>query len=84
VFGGGLAARLDDYRSLSIRYGNRRVDQVSRLRVDKGHRAEWQAFVGHLTARGPAPIPFEAIVHTTEATLAARQSLETRDPVELT
>lgn len=83
AFGGGLAARLDDYRSLSIRRGDTRVEQAARLRADKGHRAEWQALAAHITGRGPAPIGFDEIVHSTRATLAARRSLETGAAVEL-
>ena len=83
VFGGGLSARLDDYRNLSIRYGSKRVNRTARLRQDKGHRAEWQAFVACLTGQGPVPIPFEEIVQSTEATLAAQDSLERGSAVTL-
>jgi predicted dehydrogenase len=81
VFGGGLAARMDDYRSLTLRHGATRIDQSARLRVDKGHRAEWQALAAHLLGRAPAPIAFADIVHSTRATLAARRSLESGAPV---
>lgn len=83
VFGGGLAARLDDYRTLSVRRGDTRVEQTARLRADKGHRAEWRALAAHLGGRGPAPIPFDEIAHSTRVTLAARRSLELGAPVEL-
>ncbi|HMQ31975.1 MAG TPA: Gfo/Idh/MocA family oxidoreductase, partial [Chloroflexaceae bacterium] len=83
VFGGGLAARLDDYRSLSVRRGATRVEQTARLRADKGHRAEWRALAAHIAGRAPAPIAFAAIAHSTRATLAARRSLELGAAVEL-
>ncbi|HEV2914544.1 MAG TPA: bi-domain-containing oxidoreductase [Pyrinomonadaceae bacterium] len=83
VFGGGLSARLDDYRSLLIRTGSKKIERTARLRQDKGHRAEWQAFVNHLTGKGPAPISFEAMVRSTQATLAARHSVEIGEPVVL-
>lgn len=83
VFGGGLAARLDDYRSLRIRRGGVRVERTARLRADKGHRDEWRAFAAHIAGRAPAPIAFEAIVHSTRATLAAQRSLERGATVEL-
>lgn len=83
VFGGGLAARLDDYRSLSLRRGDTRIDQTSRLRVDKGHRAEWQALAAHLRGQAAAPIPFAEIVSSTRATLAAKRSLDLGAPVEI-
>lgn len=75
VFGGGLAARLDDYRSLEIQHGTKSTRLHSRLRQDKGHRGEWEAIARHLTAGGPAPIAFDEIVHSTRATLAAYESM---------
>jgi predicted dehydrogenase/threonine dehydrogenase-like Zn-dependent dehydrogenase len=83
AFGGGLSARLDDYRALVIQQGTRAKRMHSRLRQDKGHRGEWQAIVRHLTAGGPPPIAFDEIVHSTRATLAAYESLRTGEPVEV-
>ena len=81
VFGGGLSASLDDYRTLFIRHGGKSSRQTARLRQDKGHRAEWQAFAAHITTGGRAPIAFDEIVHSTKLTLAARRSLQTGEPV---
>ncbi len=83
VFGGGLSARLDDYRTLLIRDGAKTVQQTARLRQDKGHKAEWAAFAAHITgsSTAAAPISFDEIVHSTRLTLAARRSLQTGEPV---
>lgn len=81
VFGGGLAARLDDYRTLTIRRGNLTLNRLSRLRQDKGHQAEWLAFAAHLTGRNPPPMSLTDIILTTQTTLAAQQSLEQREPI---
>ena len=75
AFGGGLSARLDDYRSLQIQSGSRSTRRTAHLRQDKGHRAEWEAIARHLTASAPAPIAFDEIAHSTRATLAAWESL---------
>ncbi len=83
VFGGGLAARLDDYRVLTIHRGKQRIRRTSRLRQDKGHRAEWQALGGYLTGGGDEPMPFSEIVRTTETMFAAQRSLQTGEPVAL-
>lgn len=83
VFGGGLSARMDDYRHLVIRQVNKRVTRVARLRQDKGHRAEWEQFVTHLTGEGPVPIPFEEILMSTRAVLGAQRSLELGESVEV-
>ena len=83
VFGGGLAARLDNYRTLLIRGRGNKIQRTSRLRQDKGWHGEWEAFTTHLLAGGPEPIPFDEIVCTTTTTLAAWRSLETDEPVIL-
>ena len=83
AFGGGISARLDDYRSLLFQQGGSARRMHSRLRQDKGHRGEWQAIVRHLTAGGPPPIDFDELVHSTRATLAAYESLRTGQPVEV-
>jgi predicted dehydrogenase/threonine dehydrogenase-like Zn-dependent dehydrogenase len=83
VFGGGAAARMDDYRSLRIDRPSNSIRRSARLRSDKGHRAEWEAVVRHLTSGGPPPIPFEELVHSTRVTLAAWRSLQSGEPVSL-
>jgi predicted dehydrogenase/threonine dehydrogenase-like Zn-dependent dehydrogenase len=83
VFGGGLAARLDDYRTLLIHHGQTRVKRVARLRQDKGHRAEWQALVNYLTGKGSVPMSIEDIVQSTRIILAAQRSLEYSTPLIL-
>jgi predicted dehydrogenase/threonine dehydrogenase-like Zn-dependent dehydrogenase len=83
VFGGGLAARMDDYRTLALSSGATRVNRSARLRQDKGHRGEWQAIVDHLTGKATAPIAFEDIVTSTRATLAAHRSLLSGEPVQM-
>lgn len=83
VFGGGLAARLDDFRELTIHSGSKRTQVRSRLAADKGHRGIWEALAAHLTNSGPAPMTWNEIDASTRATLAAHQSLLTGEPVML-
>ena len=83
VFGGGLAARIDSYRTLLIRHHGKKIQRTSRLRQDKGWRGEWQAFAKHLTTGAPPPISFDDIVRSTRVTLAAWQSLQTNEPVSV-
>ena len=81
VFGGGLAARLDDFRELTIHSGSKRTHIRSRLSADKGHRALWEALALHLTGTAPPPMTWEEIEASTHATLAAYRSLLTGKPV---
>src|SRR5215472_8163015 len=48
AFGGGVAAALDDFRSLELVHHGRRQTSRSWWRQDKGHRGEWEALVGCL------------------------------------
>lgn len=83
VFGGGLAARLDNFRTLLIRGGSNKIQRTARLRPDKGYRAEWQAFSAYITGTAAAPITFDEIVLSTRTALAAHRSLITEEPVRL-
>jgi predicted dehydrogenase/threonine dehydrogenase-like Zn-dependent dehydrogenase len=83
VFSGGRVAVLDDYRSLELAAnGNRRVTRA-RLRQDKGHQAEWQAFVAAIQAGGPPPIPYKQIFGVMRATFAAVEALRTQSVVQV-
>jgi predicted dehydrogenase len=83
VYGGGVAARLDDYRMLSVHDASGARSRRAWLRQDKGHRAEWEALVAFLQGRGPDPMPFETITRSMRTTLAAARSLETGETVVL-
>ncbi|MBN1148391.1 MAG: bi-domain-containing oxidoreductase [Anaerolineales bacterium] len=83
VFCGGRAAALDDYRSLETVQNGKRATYRSRLRQDKGHRAEWQAFSATLLAGGPPPIPYAQIFGVTRAMLAAIESLRESKTITL-
>jgi predicted dehydrogenase/threonine dehydrogenase-like Zn-dependent dehydrogenase len=75
VYGGGVTAKMDDYRELTIYQGSQRIHRKSRLRQDKGHRAEWEAISNLLTKQGSLPISFDSVIESTQATLNAQHSL---------
>lgn len=75
VYCGGRVGVLEDFRSLELVKDGRRKSLSSRLRQDKGHRGEWQAFVRSLLEAGPPPIPYEHLFGVARASLAALQSL---------
>jgi predicted dehydrogenase/threonine dehydrogenase-like Zn-dependent dehydrogenase len=81
VFGGGGVAVLDDFRQLELSRKGRRSTIKSRWRQDKGHRAEWHAFIECLRSGSPEPIPFQSVVATTLTTLCIVKSLATGQPV---
>ncbi len=83
VYGGGVAACLDDYRVLAIHDARGKRSKRAWLRQDKGHRGEWQALVAFLQGRGPNPMPFETVSQSMRVTLAAARSLETGETVVL-
>jgi predicted dehydrogenase/threonine dehydrogenase-like Zn-dependent dehydrogenase len=74
VFGGGAVAVLEDFRRLELVRQGRKQAFRSRLRQDKGHRGEWEAFTSAIRGGGQAPISFHEIVASTFATLRAAES----------
>lgn len=83
VHGGQRTAILDDYRRLDLFGSGRRESAKTWLRQDKGHAAEWAAFSEAVRSGGAAPIPFDHIVASMRAALAARESLLRREPVAI-
>lgn len=75
VFGGGLSARIDDYRTMQIRHNSVRVNRTARLRQDKGHAAEWKALTSYLTGTGVRPMTLDDIVNSMRVTFAAHKSM---------
>jgi predicted dehydrogenase/threonine dehydrogenase-like Zn-dependent dehydrogenase len=83
VFASGRVGVLDDFRSLEMVQDGRRQQISARLRQDKGHRQEWQAFTAALQAGGPPPIPYEHLWGVTQAAFCAVQSLRSGQRVEI-
>jgi predicted dehydrogenase len=84
VFQSGRVGILDDFRSLTWIADGRKRTYKSRLRQDKGHQGEWEAFVkAILTAQEP-PIPYDHLFAVTRATFAAVQALRSSEPVSIT
>jgi len=75
VFGGGSVAVLDDFRRLDLVRAGRKATTHSRWRQDKGHAAEWSAFVRAIEQGSPGPIDLEEIVGSTLATLRLDESV---------
>jgi predicted dehydrogenase/threonine dehydrogenase-like Zn-dependent dehydrogenase len=83
VFGGGAVAVLEDFRRLeTVSQGRKQVFR-SLLRQDKGHRAEWKAFVDAVRIRGDSPLSFAEIATTMLATFALDESRSTGRPISV-
>jgi predicted dehydrogenase len=83
VFGGKSTAVLEDFRFLElVQHGKKQVMR-SRFRQDKGHLAEWRAFVNAISSGVHSPIAFEEIIATTLATFAAVSSRSTGKSVSI-
>ena len=72
---GGRSARLDNFRQAALWVGRHRSTTRSRSGPDKGQRAELEHFIQACRTGGQMPIPIEALVATTSATLAVGESL---------
>jgi predicted dehydrogenase len=83
VFTGGRVAVLNDFRSLELVNNGRRQVYRSRLRQDKGHRAEWDAFSQAIINGGPEPIPYDHIFRVTQASFATLESIRSKQTISL-
>ncbi len=83
VFRGGQVAVLDDFRTLELVSAGRRQVVHARLRQDKGHQAEWEAFARAITTGGPPPIPYDHLFGVARATFASIEALHSRETVPI-
>lgn len=81
VLGDGRVAVLDDFRTLELVRHGRRKRRHERLRPDKGHRGEWEAFIAACRAGIGAPISLDEIAVSHLATFAAVESLQRNEPI---
>jgi len=83
VFGGGVAAVLEDFRRLEMTQNGRRQAVKSWLKQDKGHYGEWEAFVNALKDSSAWPIPFREIIATSLTSFSIIHSLSSLSPVKV-
>ena len=82
MFGGGIAAVMDDFRSLEIVKGGKPT-RVKAANQDKGQSREVAETIEAFRTRGVAPIPFAELVAGMRVIFGARQSLISGQPVKL-
>ena len=83
VFSDGRVLRLENFRRV-IGYGFAGFKKFRTMRQDKGHNAEYAAFVDLVTKGGPDPlIPLEQLANVTRATFAAVESARTGKSIRL-
>ncbi|MCK6539085.1 MAG: bi-domain-containing oxidoreductase [Anaerolineales bacterium] len=81
VFCGGQVSVLDDFVSLvTVRDGRKKRVKGAQ---DKGHVAEWIAFVRSVREGGEPPIPYEQLIGVTKCTFAAMEALRTGNKVSI-
>jgi predicted dehydrogenase/threonine dehydrogenase-like Zn-dependent dehydrogenase len=71
---GGSSARLDNFTTASVWSGKRQSTTKARGGIDKGQRAELEAFMAACRTGAPMPISLASLVATTRATIAVAQS----------
>jgi predicted dehydrogenase/threonine dehydrogenase-like Zn-dependent dehydrogenase len=82
-YAGGTVAAIDNFRMLEIVANGSVRRQSSRLKQDKGHQGELDAFVTAVVENTGAPVPEAEIVETSLATIAVVESLRTGSVVFL-
>lgn len=82
IYSQGKIIVIDDFHSM-IGYGFKGFHHLKTFRQNKGHRAEMEVFIEYLKNQTNAPMTFESIVNSTEASFAALESLQTSAWVSL-
>ena len=82
VFSEGRVLRLDNFRK-TVGYGFKGFRKFKTWRQDKGHAAEFAAFVDWLTRGGDPLIPLSELVNVTYASFAAMTAARERRTVDL-
>jgi predicted dehydrogenase/threonine dehydrogenase-like Zn-dependent dehydrogenase len=72
AFGNGKAATVDNFTGKKLSLGQ-----------NKGHEAEFDAFVDAILSGKPSPLPLEQAVEVTAATFAVNKSLRMARPVDV-
>jgi predicted dehydrogenase/threonine dehydrogenase-like Zn-dependent dehydrogenase len=80
AYGGGRVARMHNFSRAEHWRGGKRRTMRARGGIDKGQRAELEAFLTAARTGGPMPVPLTSLVATTRATFAAQRSLVTGRP----
>jgi predicted dehydrogenase len=81
VFCEGAVARIEDFELLQLVRGGK-TERTKHAR-DKGHRSELQLTLQAMISGKEAPIPFEEIIDSTEATLAVAEAIAGGQPITL-
>jgi predicted dehydrogenase/threonine dehydrogenase-like Zn-dependent dehydrogenase len=81
VFGGGVSAVIDDFRTTTV-LRNGRADKLQ-TKQDKGHTEEVSRFIKMVTTGAPPPISIAEMRSASLATIAALESLALGAPVEI-
>jgi predicted dehydrogenase len=81
--GGGTSVVIDDFRQMRVTGANGGDTVKSRLRQDKGHNAEMQAFFDSIRQGGAPPIALESLIAVSLATMRVQEALEQGAPVDV-
>jgi predicted dehydrogenase/threonine dehydrogenase-like Zn-dependent dehydrogenase len=83
VFNAGKVAVLDDFRSIEFIQGGKKTIKRSRLRQDKGHRAEWIAFNKAINHSGQPPIPYNQLYGISLASILSVEALRSGETIPI-
>ena len=82
LFWEGSVCRIDNFKGMTL-VERGKQKQTKRWNVDRGHRAELEAFFGALRHGQGLPVPFHDYVYTTLATFCIEESIKAGTPVDV-
>lgn len=81
IYSQGRTAVIDNFRKTEC-HGFKGLKSI-RTSLDKGHKNQFELLMQQLQTGAPPIIPFEELINTTQATLAAIESLKTKQWISI-
>ncbi len=81
VYVSGKTLVINNFRSL-VAYGFKNF-RKSKTRMDKGHKKQFNTLINSINESGPALIPFDQILNSTQASFATLESLKRHSWVDI-
>jgi polar amino acid transport system substrate-binding protein len=76
MIGRGATCVIDDFKSLRFSRSGKSTSHKHRGGVDRGHKAEFDAFITSIVEGTPAPVSAEEIFNSMAATFALQESVQ--------
>jgi predicted dehydrogenase len=82
IIGRGAVGVLENFTRATFTRGGR-TEKMRKMGVDRGHKAQFEAFAEAIKTGRPSPVEFRSYIATTSACIALQRSALTGKPIDL-